>query len=88
MIMILIMRISAYTGDPSGAIYMGEGVFLHTDVETSYGPVRGNAMADFTGIARNVVNWNGSLNLPFPIHGESPLMTGGKPFLRKLQGQL
>ena len=33
---------SAYTGDPSGAIYMGEGVFLHTNVETSYGPVRGS----------------------------------------------
>lgn len=31
----------AYTADPSGAIYMGEGVFLHTNVETSYGPVRG-----------------------------------------------
>lgn len=31
---------SAYTADPSGAIYMGEGVFLHTNVETSYGPVR------------------------------------------------
>lgn len=31
---------SAYTGDPSGAIYMGEGVFLHTNVETPYGPVR------------------------------------------------
>ncbi|WP_199200167.1 PVC-type heme-binding CxxCH protein [Adhaeribacter arboris] len=30
----------AYTLDPSGAIYMGEGVFLHTNVETSYGPVR------------------------------------------------
>jgi len=29
-----------YTLDPSGAIYMGEGVFLHTNVETSYGPVR------------------------------------------------
>jgi glucose/arabinose dehydrogenase len=29
-----------YTTDPSGAIYMGEGVFLHTNVETSYGPVR------------------------------------------------
>ncbi|HMG88401.1 MAG TPA: PVC-type heme-binding CxxCH protein, partial [Chryseolinea sp.] len=29
-----------YTADPSGAIYMGEGVFLHTNVETSYGPVR------------------------------------------------
>lgn len=31
---------SAYTLDPSGAIYMGEGVFLHTNVETSHGPVR------------------------------------------------
>jgi mono/diheme cytochrome c family protein/glucose/arabinose dehydrogenase len=30
----------AFTVDPSGAIYMGEGVFLHTNVETSYGPVR------------------------------------------------
>ncbi|RYZ39775.1 MAG: hypothetical protein EOP49_30000, partial [Sphingobacteriales bacterium] len=33
-------NIHAFTTDPSGAIYMGEGVFLHTDVETSYGPVR------------------------------------------------
>ncbi|MGB5272589.1 MAG: PVC-type heme-binding CxxCH protein [Flavobacteriaceae bacterium] len=32
--------ISAFTADPSGAIYMGEGVFLHTNVETAYGPVR------------------------------------------------
>lgn len=32
--------ISAYTSDESGAIYMAEGVFLHTNVETSYGPVR------------------------------------------------
>lgn len=31
----------AYTTDPSGAIYMGEGTFLRTNVETSYGPVRG-----------------------------------------------
>jgi mono/diheme cytochrome c family protein/glucose/arabinose dehydrogenase len=30
----------AYTSDPSGAIYMGEGSFLHTNVETPYGPVR------------------------------------------------
>ncbi|WP_266364756.1 PVC-type heme-binding CxxCH protein [Tellurirhabdus rosea] len=30
----------AYTTDPSGAIYSGEGVFLHTNVETPYGPVR------------------------------------------------
>lgn len=32
--------ISAFATDPSGAIYMGEGVFLHTNVETPYGPVR------------------------------------------------
>ncbi len=32
--------IHAFCTDPSGAIYMGEGVFLRTNVETSYGPVR------------------------------------------------
>jgi len=33
--------ISAFCADPSGAIYMGEGVFLHSNVDTAYGPVRG-----------------------------------------------
>jgi glucose/arabinose dehydrogenase/mono/diheme cytochrome c family protein len=33
--------ISAFCADPSGAIFMGEGLFLHTNVETAYGPVRG-----------------------------------------------
>jgi mono/diheme cytochrome c family protein/glucose/arabinose dehydrogenase len=33
--------ISAFCADPSGAFYMSEGVFLHTNVETPYGPVRG-----------------------------------------------
>lgn len=33
--------ISAFCADPSGAIIMAEGTFLHTNVETSYGPVRG-----------------------------------------------
>jgi mono/diheme cytochrome c family protein/glucose/arabinose dehydrogenase/lysophospholipase L1-like esterase len=32
--------ISAFTTDESGAIHMAEGVFLHSNVETSYGPVR------------------------------------------------
>lgn len=32
--------ISAYTADPSGAFFMCEGVFLHSNVETPYGPVR------------------------------------------------
>jgi mono/diheme cytochrome c family protein/glucose/arabinose dehydrogenase len=33
--------ISAYAADPSGAFMLCEGVFLHTNVETPYGPVRG-----------------------------------------------
>jgi mono/diheme cytochrome c family protein/glucose/arabinose dehydrogenase len=33
-------EISAFVADESGAIYMGEGVFLHTNVETPYGTVR------------------------------------------------
>ncbi len=32
--------ISAFCADPSGAIYMGEGTFLHSNVETAYGPER------------------------------------------------
>lgn len=33
--------ISAFAADGSGAIYMNEGVFLHSQVETPYGPQRG-----------------------------------------------
>src|SRR5690606_1964528 len=32
--------ISAFSADPSGSIIMSEGVFLHSNVETAYGPVR------------------------------------------------
>ena len=32
--------ISAFCADPSGSIFMGEGIFLHTNVETPYGVVR------------------------------------------------
>lgn len=34
--------ISAYCADASGAFYMGEGRFLHSQVETPYGPQRCN----------------------------------------------
>jgi mono/diheme cytochrome c family protein/glucose/arabinose dehydrogenase len=34
-------NIGAFCTDPSGAIFMGEGTFLNTSVETSYGTVRG-----------------------------------------------
>lgn len=33
--------ISAYTWGPDGALYMHEGTFLHSQVETPYGPKRG-----------------------------------------------
>lgn len=33
--------ISAFCADPSGAILMGEGVFLHSNIETAYGTKRG-----------------------------------------------
>lgn len=32
--------ISAYTADPSGAFMLCEGIFLHSNVETAYGPIR------------------------------------------------
>ncbi len=32
--------ISAFTADPSGAFMLCEGIFLHSNVETPYGPVR------------------------------------------------
>ncbi len=34
--------ISAFCADPSGAIIMGEGYFLHSNIETVYGPERGS----------------------------------------------
>jgi len=33
--------ISSFCADPSGAFFMGEGVFSHSNVETPYGTVRG-----------------------------------------------
>ena len=74
--------ISAFCADPSGAIYMGEGVFLHSNVETSYGPVR----ATNGGFFRYNPQRNASKEpprSPFPTPGESPLTIGDKTFLRK-----
>ena len=34
--------ISSFCADPSGAIIMCEGVFLHSHVETAFGPQRGS----------------------------------------------
>jgi mono/diheme cytochrome c family protein/glucose/arabinose dehydrogenase/lysophospholipase L1-like esterase len=34
--------IGAFASDPSGAIFLAEGLFLRTSVETAYGPARGS----------------------------------------------
>ena len=57
----------AYTTDPSGAIYMGEGVFLVNDIETSYGPVRGTNGGFFRyDINRRKLDRIAQLSIPNP----------------------
>jgi mono/diheme cytochrome c family protein/glucose/arabinose dehydrogenase len=57
----------AYTTDPSGAIYMGQGVFLANDIETSYGPVRGTNGGFFRyDINRRKLDRIAQLSIPNP----------------------
>lgn len=57
----------AFTADPSGAIYMGEGVFLHTNVETSYGPVRATNGGFYRyNPARKMLERRAQLSIPNP----------------------
>ncbi len=57
----------AFTADPSGAIYMGEGVFLHTNVETSYGPVRATNGGFYRyNPARKMLERTAQLSIPNP----------------------
>lgn len=57
----------AFTTDPSGAIYMGEGVFLSNDIETSYGPVRGTNGGFFRyDINRRKLDRIAQLSIPNP----------------------
>ncbi|WP_026810494.1 PVC-type heme-binding CxxCH protein [Arenibacter latericius] len=59
--------ISAFATDPSGAIYMGEGVFLHTNVETAYGPVRGTNGGFYRySPQRNHLERTAQLSIPNP----------------------
>lgn len=57
----------AYTSDPSGAIYMGQGVFLLSDVETPYGPVRATNGGFFRyNPARHKLEYTAQLSIPNP----------------------
>jgi glucose/arabinose dehydrogenase/mono/diheme cytochrome c family protein len=59
--------ISAFCADPSGAIYMGEGVFLHSNVETSYGPVNATNGGFFRyNPSRNHLERTAQLPIPNP----------------------
>ena len=57
----------AYTSDPSGAIYMGQGVFLLNDIETSYGPIRGTNGGFFRyNTIRHKLERTAQLSIPNP----------------------
>lgn len=57
----------AYTSDPSGAIYMGQGLFLMSDIETPYGPVRGTNGGFFRyDPNRRKLEYTAQLSIPNP----------------------
>ena len=59
--------ISAFCADPSGAIYMGEGTFLHSNVETAYGTVRSSNGGFFRfSPQRNHLERTSRISIPNP----------------------
>ena len=59
--------ISAFCADPSGAFLLGEGLFLNTSVETSYGTIRGDngGFYRFDPVKRKLER-TAQLNIPNP----------------------
>jgi hypothetical protein len=74
--------ISAFCTDPSGAIVMGEGLFLHSAVETPYGTVRAPGEA-FSALIQSAFTWSAMQIFQFPIPGALPLTSGGRIFTWK-----
>jgi mono/diheme cytochrome c family protein/glucose/arabinose dehydrogenase len=59
--------ISAFCADPSGAIMMGEGTFLHSHVETAYGPIRSSNGGFFRyNPARRQLERTARISIPNP----------------------
>jgi mono/diheme cytochrome c family protein/glucose/arabinose dehydrogenase len=59
--------ISAFCADPSGAFYMGEGTFLHSNVETAYGTIRSSNGGFFRyNPARRKLERSVRLSIPNP----------------------
>lgn len=77
--------ISAFTADPSGAIFMGEGVFLHTNVETPYGTVRGTN-GGFYRYNPQRRRLERTAQLPIPNPWGIALDKWGQPFFAETSG--
>jgi mono/diheme cytochrome c family protein/glucose/arabinose dehydrogenase len=59
--------ISAFCADPSGSFLMGEGIFLHSNVETAYGPIRAMNGGFFRyNPARSQLERTAQLSIPNP----------------------
>ncbi len=71
--------IHAFCADPSGAIYMGEGVFLHTSVETPYRTVRGTN-GGFMRYNPNQKKLDKIAQLPIPNPWGTAFDQWGQPF--------
>lgn len=57
----------AYTYDPSGGIYMGQGIFLLSDIETAYGTVRATGGGFYRyNPKRRKLDFIAQLNVPNP----------------------
>lgn len=57
----------AYTYDPTGGIYMGQGVFLLSDIETAYGTVRATGGGFYRyNPRRHKLEFIAQLNVPNP----------------------
>ena len=77
--------IHAFCTDPSGAIYMGEGVFLHTSVETPYGTVRGTN-GGFMRYNPNQKKLDKIAQLPIPNPWGTAFDEWGQPFFLATSG--
>jgi glucose/arabinose dehydrogenase/mono/diheme cytochrome c family protein len=75
----------AFAADPSGAIYMGEGVFLHTNVETAYGPVRATN-GGFYRYSPQRHNLERTAQLPIPNPWGIAFDDWGQPFFAHTSG--
>lgn len=77
--------ISAFCSDPSGAIYMAEGLFLHTNVETPYGTVNATN-GGFMRYNPQRKQLERTSQIPIPNPWGIAFDTWGQPFFAETSG--